>query len=184
MQQQKQERETHNVLDTERIGKLIFTLSLPVFFGMFVQTLYNVISTVFVGHYVGPLGIAGLSVVFPLQMLGMALGNLAGIGGMSLISRKLGAKDYPGAEKSLGNGIMLSILLGLIANIIMLPFLDFWLILIGASPDVLPYARDYMIFVTIGMLFQCITMALFNFARAEGNARAVSYTHLEPTRPY
>lgn len=171
MKQDNQKYQAHNVLNTERIGALIFKLSLPVFFGMFVQTMYNVISTVFVGHYVGPLGIAGLSVAFPLQMLGMALGSLSGMGGMSLISRKIGAKEIPSAEKALGNGIALSVILGVVANIILLPFLDFWLRLIGASDAVLPYAHDYMIFIIPGMLFQVVTMALFNYARAEGNAR-------------
>lgn len=160
-----------NILDTDKIGSLLFKLSMPVFMGMFVQTLYNVISTIFIGQYVGPLGIAGLSIAFPLQMMGVALGNLAGIGGMSLISRSLGAGDNEKAEKALGNGIVLALVLGVVVLIALLPFLDFWLTLIGASDAVLPYARDYMTFVAIGMIFQIMVMALLNFARAEGNAR-------------
>lgn len=149
----------------------MFKLSMPAFLGMFVQSMYNVISTIFLGHYVGPLGIAGLSIAFPLQMLGLGLANLSGIGGMSLISRYIGAKEYDKAEQSLGNGVTLAVTLGLFVIICLLPFLDFWLRLIGASEDVLPYAHDYMTFVTIGMLAQITTMAFLNYARAEGNAR-------------
>jgi Na+-driven multidrug efflux pump len=49
-----------SVLDTDRIGHLLIKLSMPVFFGMFVQSLYNVISAIFIGRYVGHLGMAAL----------------------------------------------------------------------------------------------------------------------------
>ena len=160
-----------NVLDTDRIGPLMVKLSMPAFLGMFVQSMYNVISTIFVGQYVGALGIAGLSIAFPLQMFGVGLGNLSGIGGMSLISRYIGSREYEKAEKALGNGTSLSIFLGLFILVALLPFLDFWLKLIGASEDVLPYAHDYMVFISIGMLAQITSMAFLNYARAEGNAK-------------
>ena len=69
-------REYKNVLDSEDIGRLLVKLSGPVFMGMFVQTMYNVISTIFIGRYVGPLGIAGLSIAFPLQMFGYGVGSV------------------------------------------------------------------------------------------------------------
>ena len=74
----------HNVLNDDRIGRLLVKLTLPAFMGMFVITLYNVVDTIFIGHYVGPLGIAGLSIVFPIQMLSMGIGHMMGMGGASL----------------------------------------------------------------------------------------------------
>lgn len=144
---------------------------MPAFFAIFVQVLYNVISTIFIGHSVGPLGIAGLSIAFPLQMMTMGLGMMVGVGGASLISRQLGADDKLGAERTLGNGFSIGALVYLILTVIILPFMDFWLGLIGASEDVLPYARDYLVFIIGGSLFSIFSMALFSFARAEGNAR-------------
>jgi putative MATE family efflux protein len=161
----------HNVLNTDRIGWLLLKLATPAFFAMFVQTLYNVINTIFVGHYVGPLGIAGLSIVFPLQMLIMGLGMMVGIGGASLISRLLGAGDVAGAERTVGNSISISVVLSILVVIIVLPLVDFWLRLIGASDAVLPYARDYLTIITIGAFSGIFTMALLSLARAEGNAR-------------
>jgi Na+-driven multidrug efflux pump len=72
---------SQSVLDDDRIGRLLLKLSLPAFFGMFVMTLYNVVDTIFIGHYVGSLGIAGLSIVFPVQMLSMGVGMMTGMGG-------------------------------------------------------------------------------------------------------
>jgi putative MATE family efflux protein len=160
-----------NVLDTDRIGWLLVKLATPAFFGMFVQTLYNVVNTIFIGHFVGPLAIAGLSIVFPLQMLCMGIGMMVGLGGTSLISRYLGSGDIPRAERTLGNGITCSIILSLLLTAIILPNVNFWLRLIGASDEVLPFAREYLIIIFSGTVFNVVGMALLNFVRGEGNAR-------------
>lgn len=165
------QNQRHNVLDTDRIGWLLVKLTTPAFFGMFVQTLYNVVNTIFVGHYVGPLGIAGLSIVFPLQMLAMGFGMMVGMGGASLISRLLGAGDVAGAERTVGNGISLGIVLSILVVVVILPFTDFWLRLIGASDAVLPYAKEYLIIIISGTVFSIFAIGLLSFARAEGNAR-------------
>jgi putative MATE family efflux protein len=160
-----------NVLDTEHIGRLLVKLAAPAFFGMFVQTLYNVINTIFIGHYVGSLGIAGLSIVFPLQMLTFGIGMMVGMGGSSLISRAIGSGRTEEAERTVGNGISVSIIITVVFMIIVLPFTEFWLRLIGASDAVLPYASTYLIIIISGTVFNVLTMTLLNFARAEGNAR-------------
>jgi len=161
----------HNILDDDRIGRLLLKLSLPAFFGMFVMTLYNVVDTVFIGHYVGSLGIAGLSIVFPVQMLSMGIGLMTGMGGASLISRLIGADNAPKAERTLGNAITSTIVLSAVLMIAGLVNPGFWLKLMGASETILPYARDYMIIVLSGMVFPTFAIALNGLVRAEGNAR-------------
>jgi putative MATE family efflux protein len=160
-----------NVLDDDRIGRLLFKLSLPTFLGMFVMTLYNVVDTIFIGHYIGPMGIAGLSIVFPLQMLSIGIGEMTGMGGASLISRSIGAGDIPKAERTLGNALTANIILSVTLMVVCLAMPDFWLRLMGSSETILPYARDYMTIIIIGMLFMTFAMAMNNLIRAEGNAR-------------
>jgi putative MATE family efflux protein len=160
-----------SVLDTDRVGKLLFLLALPAFFGMFVQTLYNVVDTIFIGQFVGPLAIAGLSIVFPLQMLAMGIGMMVGMGGASLISRFIGSRNIPGAERSIGNGISIAVIMALIVTAVVLPLIDFWLRLIGASDAVLPYASDYLTIIMAGTVINVSAMMLVNFVRAEGNAK-------------
>ncbi len=161
----------NNVLNTDRIGPLLVKLTLPAFMGMFVQGLYNVVSTIFVGHYVGILGIAGLSIVFPLQMLTFGFSMMVGIGGASLISRQLGAGNNSDAEKTLGNAVTITFILYLIMIMAILPFMDFWLRLIGASDAVLPFAKDYLVYIIGGSFFGLFSMSLLSLARAEGNSR-------------
>ncbi len=160
-----------NVLDDDRIGRLLLKLSLPAFFGMFVMTLYNVVDTIFIGHYVGPLGIAGLSIVFPVQMLSMGMGMMMGMGGASVISRLIGAGNVPRAEYALGNAVTSTIVLSAAVMIVGLSNPDLWLRLMGASETILPYARDYMTIILFGNVFQTFAMTQNSLIRAEGNAR-------------
>jgi len=161
-----------NVLDTEHVGRLLFKLALPAFFGMFVQTLYNVVNTIFIGHTPnGEVAIAGLSIVFPVQMLFMGFGMMIGMGGTSLISRFIGSRQTERAERTLGNGITSIIILSVVLTAVLLPNINGFLQLIGASDEVLPYARDYLSIIIYGTIFNLIGMALLNFVRAEGNAR-------------
>jgi len=150
---------------------LLVKLTIPAFLGMFVITLYNVVDTIFIGHYVGPLGIAGLSIVFPIQMLSMGIGQMMGMGGASLISRLIGADNIPRAEHALGNAFSGTILLSAVVMIVGLSNPDFWLRLMGASDTILPYAHDYMVIILYGMFFQTFAMSMNMLIRAEGNAR-------------
>jgi putative MATE family efflux protein len=163
-------RET-NVLDDDRIGRLLLKLSLPAFMGMFVMALYNVVDTIFIGHYVGPLGIAALSIVFPIQMLTMGIGMMMGMGGASLISRLIGAANTARAERALGNAMTFTLIIAAVLMIAGLLNRDLWLRLMGASETILPYARDYMTIILSGTFFRAFAMAQNFLIRATGNAR-------------
>jgi putative MATE family efflux protein len=160
-----------SVLDTDNIGNLLLKLAIPAFTGMFVVALYNVVNTIFIGHYIGPLGIAGLSLVFPYQMLGMGIGQITGMGGASLISRLLGANNTAKAEKALGNAISFNIALSVFISIVVLVNPDFWLRLSGADDAVLPYARDYMIVIFYGMIANTFAMSFNGLTISQGNTR-------------
>jgi putative MATE family efflux protein len=160
-----------NVLDDDRVGRLLWNLSLPSFTGMFVMTLYNVVDTIFIGHYVGPLGIAGLSIVFPIQMVTMGIGQMTGMGGASLVSRLIGALNVSRAEQALGNALTFTAIVSVALTIAGLWSPDSWLRLMGASEAVLPYARDYMTIILTGVIFRTFAMSHNFLIRATGNAR-------------
>ncbi len=158
-------------LEDHRLVRLLFRLALPGFLGLTVNSLYNVVDTIFIGHYVGPLGVAALSVVFPVQMLASGAGHLAGMGGASIISRALGAKDIKKAQKALGNGLGIGTVLSMIISVIGLIGASTFLGSMGASQNILPYAKAYLNIILVGVVFQVLGISLGFFIRAEGNAR-------------
>lgn len=163
--------EKKNILDDDRIGRLLFQLSLPAFIGMAVMTLYNIVDTIFIGHFVGTLGIAALAIVFPVQMIASGIGQLMGMGGASLISRLIGADDIEGADRTLGNAVFGTFVLSSCFMVTALSLIDPFLIQLGASETILPFARDYMRIILIGFFFRPFAMLFHNLIRAEGNAR-------------
>ena len=163
--------ERQDMLAEERIGRLLFNLSLPAGVGMFVMALYNVVDTIFIGQVVGVDGITGLTIVFPVQMLVLGIGLMVGIGGASLISRSFGAGNFQKAERTLGNSVLLTIVLGILLAIVGLSASEFWVRLFGATEKIVPYARDYMDIILLGSVFHTFSVATGHFVRAEGNAR-------------
>lgn len=162
----------HSVaLASEPIKTLLWKLSLPAMAGMFVMSLYNVVDAIFVGRGVGILGIAGISIVFPIQMAIMGIGLMVGIGAASLISRSLGADNMKRAERTLGNAILLILLLGGTLAVVGLSRSTFLLRLFGATDNILPYAKAYLDIILLGVVFHGFSMAANAIIRAEGNAR-------------
>ena len=141
---------TATELGTERIGKLLMQYAIPAIIAMTASSLYNMVDSIFIGHGVGPLAISGLAITFPLMNLAAAFGSLVGVGASTLISVKLGQKDYVTAQQILGNVVSLNLIIGILFTLVCLLFLDPILYFFGASDATLPYARDYMITILLG----------------------------------
>ena len=165
-------------LGEEKVSTLLFKFSLPAIVGMLVNALYNMVDRIFIGRGVGALAISGLAVGFPLSIINMAFGMLVGIGASTMISIKLGARKKDEAEKILGNGLILIILISIGLSILGLIFLDPILRLFGASSETLPYARDYMKYIIWGAVLQNIGFSMNNVIRAEGNPKIAMGTML------
>ncbi len=158
------------------LKKLLFKFSLPAIIGLVFSSLYNVIDTLFVGHGIGPLAIAGLAIVLPIQILMFAVGFMIGNGSASIISRSLGAKDRAKAAKTAGNALILNFVLSIIMMLVFYLFMDKILVFFGASPEVLPYSRDYLSFIIFGFIFYSFDVLGNNLIRSEGRPRAAMYS--------
>ena len=96
-------QKTPTALGTESIGKLLMQYAVPAIIAMTASSLYNMVDSIFIGHGVGTMAISGLALTFPLMNLAAAFGSLVGVGASTLISVKLGQKDYDTAQCVLGN---------------------------------------------------------------------------------
>lgn len=160
---------TATELGTERIGKLLMQYAIPAIIAMTASSLYNMVDSIFIGHGVGPLAISGLAITFPLMNLAAAFGSLVGVGASTLISVKLGQKDYTTAQHILGNVVSLNLLIGLLFTLVSLLFLDPILYFFGASDATLPYARDYMITILLGNVITHMYLGLNSVLRSAGH---------------
>jgi len=135
---------------------------------MMVLSSYNIVDAIFIGR-LGPEALAALVIAFPLMMVFIAVGLGTGVGAASLISRRLGAEDYEGANRAASVTITLSILIGVLMTIITLSNMEALLRLFGASDSVLSLARSYMSILASFAIINIFAVVIGNIVRAEGN---------------
>jgi len=158
-------------LGNKRIGPLLAKLAIPTTIGMLANSLYNVVDTIFIGRGVGTLAIAGIGIVFPIQIIIMAIAQLFGMGAASMVSRSLGKKDFGRASNVVGNSFIASFVFGTFAAIMVFIFLNPILRVFGATENILPFARDYLSIVTFGFIYFPFLVSTNNLIRAEGDAK-------------
>jgi Na+-driven multidrug efflux pump len=168
----------NNKMGTEKITRLLLQFSLPAIVGMLVNALYNIVDRIFIGNSaeLGTLGLAGLTISFPIMMIMMALAVLFGIGGATLFSIRLGEGKPEEAERVLGLTSLLLILSALTLTVVGNIYLESLLKAFGASEAVLPHAMEYMRIILLGAVFQGISMGGNNFIRADGSPKIAMLT--------
>lgn len=172
------ERNSPLILGTEPIGKLLIQYSVPAIIAMTVTSLYNIIDSIFIGHGVGALAIAGLAITFPLMNLVVAFCTLVGIGGATISSIFLGQKDKVRATEVVHNVLIMCIINAVCFGGLTFLFLDSILLFFGASHDTLPYARDFMQVILLGTPITYVFIGLNNVMRATGYPRKAMFSSL------
>lgn len=167
-----------HILGTESIGKLLLQYSIPAIIGMTIVSLYNIIDSIFIGHGVGAMAIAGLAITFPLMNLTAAFCNLVAAGGSTISSIKLGQKDMKGVNKVLGNTLMLCWINSVVFGGLTYLFLDDILRFFGASSETLPYARDFMQIILLGTPVTFTMIGMNHVMRATGHPKKAMLTSL------
>ncbi len=156
------------ILGTAKEGNLLYQYALPSIVAMLAQSLYNLADSIFIGHGVGVLAIAALSIALPLMNLSAALGSLIATGASTQIAISLGEKNKKAATLCAGNVVLLNLIIAISYSIIALIFLEPILLFFGASQDTLPFAKDYMQIILIGNIFTQLFFGLYEIIRSSG----------------
>lgn len=165
------EKRTPNELGTRPVGELLRQYALPSIIAMLAASLYNIVDSIFIGHGVDALALSGLAVTFPLMNISTAFGAMVGVGSSTLISVKLGQRDYKIAEQILGNAVVMNVVMGVAFGVVSLVFLDPILYFFGASDATISYARDYMRIILLGNVVTHMYFGFNALLRAMGHPR-------------
>ena len=165
-------KEATLALGTQPVGKLLWQYALPGVIAMTASSLYNMVDSIFIGHGVGPMALAALGISFPLMNIGAAFGAAVGVGGSTLMSLRLGQRQYDKANNVLGNMVALNIITGLLVGIVSIIFLDPILRFFGASDQTLPHAHEYMFILLVGNVITHLYLGLNAALRSASKPRA------------
>ena len=158
-------------LGSEKISRLLKQYAIPSIIAMSCSSLYNLVDSIFIGQFAGGYALAGLALTFPLMNLGTAFSSLIAVGASANIGIYLGQKNYPMAQKVLGNVVTLNFIIGILYMIGVMTFLNPILYFFGASENTIAHAREYMQVILAGNIISHTYFALNAVLRATGLPR-------------
>lgn len=169
MPQAANEQAQYQKMTQTPIPKLIITLAVPTIISMLTNAIYNMADTFFVAQ-LGTSAAGAVGIVFSLMAIIQAIGFMLGMGEGSMISRLLGQQNNEEADKTGSTAFFSAIAFGLLLTVSGLLFLDPLMQLLGATPTILPHARDYAQYILLGAPVMCASFALNNILRSQGKA--------------
>lgn len=173
-------KEKRDEFGVQPLGKLLRQQAIPASVGILVLSVYGIVDTIFVGLFVGSLGIAAITVVLPITFLIGSMGMAIGIGGASIISRAFGNQDDEKAFRTFGNQVFLALGIALSFTIVGYFLMDEVLAIFGGRGDVLEPAREYFRILLFGVPFLAVSMMCNNVIRAEGFPNIAMFTMMIP----
>lgn len=151
------------------VSKLIIKLGIPTTISMLVTNIYNMADTYFVGT-LGTSASGAVGVVFGLMAIIQALGFTLGHGAGSIISRKLGAQETEDANLVASASFFTSLIVGALVTVSGVFLMNPLLKLLGSTETILPYAKDYALWILLAAPITMASFVLNNILRYEGKA--------------
>lgn len=159
-----------NKMGTMPMTKLILTMSLPAIFSMTIQALYNIVDSIFIGWLSSDgYGLTATSLAYPLQMLLISVAVGTAVGVNSLVSRKLGEKNFKQANDAATHGLVLclfSYLIFLFLGIFAVrPFMSAY----SDNEKIVEYGVQYLTVVLCFSVFSIVQVMVEKTLQATGN---------------
>lgn len=158
------------IMTTAPVRRLVARLAIPTIVSMLVTAIYNVVDTMFVGH-LSTEATAGVGISFAYMTFIQAVGFFFGHGSGNHISRALGARHYSDASVMAAVGFFTPLIVGGVAAVLGLLYLEPLVLLLGAPESVAPYACDYLRYIVLASPFMMSALTLNNQLRLQGNAQ-------------
>ncbi|QSX05378.1 MATE family efflux transporter [Sedimentibacter sp. zth1] len=159
---------SQNKMGTTPMLKLIISMSLPAMFSMLIQSLYNIVDSMFVAK-LGENALTAVSLAFPIQILIIAVAVGTGIGINSLVSRRLGEKKQDEANSAATHGIILGIFNGLIFAILGILFTKLFFTSFTDDKTIVDMGYNYIIIITTFSIGSFVQINLEKTLQATGN---------------
>ncbi|WP_242361959.1 MATE family efflux transporter [Limosilactobacillus antri] len=152
------------------VKQAYFKLALPVVLGMITTMIYNLADTVFVAKTGDPKMVAGVTIGAPLFTFLLAIADIFGLGGSSVVSRLLGERKGPLTKRVTSFCLYCSIITGILLTVILLAFEHPILMMLGAKARTYTAAAHFYRVLSIGAVFVIFSIVPQNLIRTEGLA--------------
>lgn len=148
--------ESKNRMGTEAIPSLLFKMSLPIIISFLVQSVYNLVDSIFVAR-LSEKALTAVSLCFPVQNIMVAFAVGTGIGTTALLSRYLGMDDKKRVGVIATHGLILAAASMAAFMLFGIFFTDFYAKSQSQDPEIIQYTKDYLYVILLfcgGVFFQ------------------------------
>ena len=149
------------------IPKVVTKMAVPTIFSMLVMSIYG-LSDIFFVSKLGTSASAAVGIVFSILTMTQAVGFMLGIGASGLLSRCLGSGNQKDADSIVSVTFFSSIVGWLLFTIFGLIFKSEIMKFLGATPTILPYAKDFSHYILIAAPIMCCSFVLNILLRTQG----------------
>ena len=164
------------VLKEMPVHRALIYLSIPSILTSLVNTLHNIIDTMFIAQLQDNAMIAATTVALPIAVLSQAVGDGIGVGSGSYVGRLLGARDERKIEQTVESSITLTFLVSIVALLLSLTILKPAISLYTDDPDVAYHTYSYLKVLMTLSFFTISKQVLANMLRASGDVKFPMYT--------
>ena len=159
----------HKRMTEESVSKIIISLGIPTTISMLITNIYNMADTYFVGG-LGDSAQAATGILFTLQCIIQAIAFMLGHGSGTFVAKYLAQKNLDRASTYTTTAFVAGGVMGLTLMSLGLAFLEPFLKFLGSTETILPYAKDYGMWILISCPFLICSLVLNNVLRYEGKA--------------
>ena len=152
------------------VGKLLLTMSLPAIISMFVQSLYNIVDSVFVSYY-DTRALDAITIAYPLQLLMVAFAVGIGTGAKAMIARKLGEGKRDEATLTAKNALLMSLLATVFFAVMGLTISRFFVASFTRDSAIIDYGTQYLTIVMGIGLGVFVEICMSKSLQATGNMK-------------
>ncbi len=168
----------NNTFAKEEINKSLLKFAIPAIFALLVSELYNIVDTIYVGHYIGVTALAAVTIAFPIQKLLIAIGLLIAVGTSTYAARTLGEKNISEFKKIILTSLSLVLVLLLVVSFIVFMFRKPIFYTLGASEITYALVNKYVSIILLGGVFQSLSVVACYIMISLKKTKALLYTNL------
>lgn len=165
-----EQTEKFSYLGTEKIYKLMLKFSLPCILSLLVSAMYNIVDQIFIGNSeLSTYGNAATGVVFPVFIIAQAFAWCVGDGCAAFLNICQGKNDTQNAHKSVGTGIVVTLICSLFSIAVLMPLKNKFLLVFGATENTIDYASEYFTIVVAFFPAYMLSNMINSVIRADGS---------------
>lgn len=164
----------------EKISHLFNTLFIPSILGMLCNVTFILADGIFVGHGIGPKGLASVNLATPIMLLITGLGMMFGIGSSVVAAIHLGRGNVKAARINITQAYEASMFIAIVIAILLYSNPDFWMKLIGTSDELLPLVREYLMWFIPTCLLLLIQIVGEFIVRLDGSPKYAMFANIVP----